>query len=409
LLITFQTPDWIEPKISGLLKEKYMHDQVIASRVYVVCGRDTAERDKMYCFLEALGLQPITKETATQWTGEVSPYSDHLIDQVFRHAQAIIVLLTGDDVARLRPQLHKKHEARYEKELTPQPRQDQLFEAGYAFGRSPKRTILLRMNNHMRLFSDIDGRYIAKFSWRSIDLKDLSVRLMHAGCALKLDENIWRSAQLPLDLYADLDQLLRRVTHNSSFAINTIDEGHGQEGSSPLPSNAHEVFVIHGRNKNISNHIFAFLEKIGLLGIPWQNAALSAPDGSPYNGQVLDIMMQRAQAAIVLLTGDDEAALKEGLYTEEDTEDDMRILPQPRPNVLFEAGMVFSNKRLATNTILVQICEVRICQSLSGRNRINLTNKIEDRRSLAYSLRYKGCAVKMPTDKELRDIGNFRC
>jgi predicted nucleotide-binding protein len=130
---------------------------------------------------------------------------------------------------------------------------------------------------------------------------------------------------------------------------------------------------------------------------------------SGYIGQVLDVMMQRARAAIVLLTGDDEAALKECLCTEEDTEDDIRLLPQPRPNVLFEAGMVFSNRRLAANTILVQVCEVRICQSLSGRNRINLTNKIEDRRALAYSLQHKGCAVKMPIDKELRDIGNFKC
>lgn len=387
-----------------------MKDQINTSWVYVVCGRNTDECEKMYRFLEALGLQPITKEIATRWTGESSPYSDRIIDEVFKRVQAIIVLLTGDDVGRLRPQLHKENEPRHEKELTPQPRPDQLFEAGFAFGRSAKYTILLRVNNQVRPFSDIDGRYIADFSWRrGTDVQNLVVRLKNAGCTLNLDENAWRNVPLPVELYTDVDQLLERGVNASSVATNTMHKGRENESDALIQPNPHEVFVICGRNKNIINFIYAFLSVIGLTGIRWHRATLQTLSASPYIGEILDVMMQRAQAVIVLLTGDDEAALRGDLLTEEDAEDAGQLLPQPRPNVLFEAGMVFSDKRLAPNTILVEACKVRICQSLAGRNRINLTNSLEDRKAIAYSLRYRGCAVKIPSDRELREFGSLRC
>src|SRR5437660_6349164 len=112
--------------------EKPGSDQDILRRVYVVHGYNVAVRDAMYAFLGALDLQPITKETAVNWTGEGSPFADRVIDVAFKHAQAIIVLFTGDDRARLRGELRKRNEEAYEKKFCFQPRQDQIFEAGYA-------------------------------------------------------------------------------------------------------------------------------------------------------------------------------------------------------------------------------------------------------------------------------------
>ena len=147
----------------------------------------------MYAFLGALDLQPITKETAVNWTGEGSPFADRVIDVAFKHAQAIIVLFTGDDRARLRGELRKRNEEAYEKKFCFQPRQDQIFEAGYAFGHSPERTILVQVDR-VKLFSDIDGRYMPNFTGKEDERRDLINRLKSVGCIVNDNGDAWRSA-----------------------------------------------------------------------------------------------------------------------------------------------------------------------------------------------------------------------
>ena len=173
--------------------EKPTTGQAILHRVYVVYGHNLVVRDAMYAFLEALDLQPITKEAAVNWTGEGSPFADRVIDAAFKHAQAVIVLFTGDDRARLRSKLRKRNEEAHEKAFWFQPRQDQIFEAGYAFGRSPERTILVQVG-HVQLFSDIDGRYIPNFTGKENERRDLINRLKSAGCIVNDNGDAWRSA-----------------------------------------------------------------------------------------------------------------------------------------------------------------------------------------------------------------------
>ena len=173
--------------------EKPGSDQDILRRVYVVYGCNLAVRDAMYTFLKALDLQPITKEAAVNWTGEGSPFADRVIDAAFKHTQAIIVLFTGDDRARLRKELCKRNEESQEKNFCFQPRQDQIFEAGYAFGHSPGRTILVQVG-HVKLFSDIDGRYMPNFTGKEDERKDLINRLKSVGCIVNDHGDAWRSA-----------------------------------------------------------------------------------------------------------------------------------------------------------------------------------------------------------------------
>jgi predicted nucleotide-binding protein len=173
--------------------EKSATDQAISRRVYVVYGHNLAMRDAMYDFLEALELQPVTKEAAVSWTGEASPFANRIIDAAFNHAQAVIILFTGDDRARLRSDLHKPDEDSGEKKYWFQPGQDQVFEAGYAFGRSPERTILIQVGR-VKLFSDIDGRYIPNFTGKEKERRDLINRLKSAGCQVNDNGDPWRSA-----------------------------------------------------------------------------------------------------------------------------------------------------------------------------------------------------------------------
>lgn len=168
-----------------------------------------------------------------------------------------------------------------------------------------------------------------------------------------------------------------------------------------------KVFVVYGRNKQVKQEVFAFLKMLSLSPIPWEEAVWSTNISAPYIGETLDGLLYQAQAVVVLLTGDDEAQLRKEFSTDNDPEEDRELLPQPRPNVLFEAGMAFSNGWLAPRTILVEVGKVRICHALEGRHRIRLSNRMEHRWALVRSLEAAGCEVEIPSNKLLRQIGNF--
>lgn len=163
--------------------EKAPSDESILHRVYVVHGYDLAMRDAMYAFLEALGLEPIKEQDAITWTGEGTPFAGQMIEVAFKYAQAIIVLFTGD--YQIRP--------RHEGAFLLQPGLDQIFEAGYAFGHSPERTILVKVGR-VHLFSDIEGRYILNFTGKENERRDLITRLNSAGCIMNDSTDAWRSA-----------------------------------------------------------------------------------------------------------------------------------------------------------------------------------------------------------------------
>ena len=164
-------------------KEVNNSQQDIKRKIFVVFGRNIALREAMYEFLRALSLEPIEWEQARHLTGEVTPFVGRILEVAFKHAQTVIVLLTGDDEGRLREAYRKENDADHERNFWPQPRQNQIFEAGYAFGKFPKRTILVQFGR-IRPFSDIDGRYIPNFTGTAEDRIALKNRLVTAGCVL---------------------------------------------------------------------------------------------------------------------------------------------------------------------------------------------------------------------------------
>ena len=150
-------------------------------RVFVVHGRNKAARDAMFAFLRALGLQPMEWEAAVSLTGHGSPYIGEVLDVAFAHCRAAVILLTGDDEARLRQEYQTGHDPEYERQLTPQPRPNVLFEAGYAFGRYQARTILVELGQ-TRPISDIAGRHVVRFRGDTAERNTLKTRLQTAGC-----------------------------------------------------------------------------------------------------------------------------------------------------------------------------------------------------------------------------------
>lgn len=161
--------------------------------VFVVHGRNEEIRSAMFEFLRAIGLEPIEWEKAIQMTGKPNPHIDEILIEAFNNAQAILIIFTPDDLAKLNPRFLKENDPSFERDLTGQARLNVLFEAGMAYGKDPNRAVLVEIGK-VRPFSDISGRHLVKFYGTAEDRNILANRLRLAGCDINLEGNDWLSA-----------------------------------------------------------------------------------------------------------------------------------------------------------------------------------------------------------------------
>ena len=177
--------------------------------IFVVHGRNIVARDAMFEFLKAIGLIPLEWSEAIKATGKPNPYVGEILNAAFSRAHAVVVLFTPDDEARLLEQFRTDKDTSDETTLTPQPRQNVLFEAGMAIGRYEHRTILVELGT-LRPFSDVVGRHMVRLhkpEWR----QDLAGRLQQAGCPVNLDRDDW-------EIVGDFDSALDLSNPSSSQA-----------------------------------------------------------------------------------------------------------------------------------------------------------------------------------------------
>jgi len=157
-----------------------------------VHGRNLEARNSLFRFLRSIGLRPLEWSQAVNATGQTSPFIGDILDVAFSIAQAIIVLMTPDDVAQLQEQFRSPQDPPYESLLTGQARPNVLFEAGMAMGRNPDRTVLVELGT-VRPFSDIAGRHTIKLSNDSAARQELAERLKVAGCSVDLSGRDWHT------------------------------------------------------------------------------------------------------------------------------------------------------------------------------------------------------------------------
>ncbi len=161
--------------------------------VFVVHGRNLAARDAVFTFLRSVGLHPLEWSEAVLAAGSGAPYIGTILEKAFSIAQAVVVLMTPDDEARLRSSLHQPGDGQHETRITPQARPNVLFEAGMAMGRSPDRTVIVELGN-LRPFSDIAGRHVVRLNNSSPRRQELAQRLQAAGCPVNLTGTDWHKA-----------------------------------------------------------------------------------------------------------------------------------------------------------------------------------------------------------------------
>lgn len=150
-----------------------------------------------------------------------------------------------------------------------------------------------------------------------------------------------------------------------------------------------KVFVIHGRNLTARDQVFAYLRALGLSPIEWAHAIHETGKTAPYIGEVLDVAFGLAQAIVVLETPDDIAYLRADLSGDDDPETSPQ--GQPRPNVLFEAGMAMG--RNPDRTIIVEFGKIKQFSDIHGRHTIRLDNTPQKRQDLKNRLATARCAV----------------
>lgn len=170
------------------------------------------------------------------------------------------------------------------------------------------------------------------------------------------------------------------------------------------PKNPRTVFVVLGKNVAINDAMFQFLTAIDLRPLEWTEARALTGEPSPYVGQILDAAFEEASAVVVLMTPDDEARLRNEFRREGDGPHEVRLTPQARPNVLYEAGMAMGLH--PKRTVLVAVGKLRPFSDIDGRHVVHMNNSPERRQDLAERLKTAGCPVKT-TGQQWYNAGNF--
>jgi predicted nucleotide-binding protein len=148
--------------------------------VFVVHGRNTKARDAVFTFLRALDLNPIEWEKARSLTRKPNPYVGEILDAAFGHAEVVVVVLTGDDQARVREAFIDAQDESSESQWQYQPRPNVIFECGIALGRDARRTVVVQIGPAKR-FTDLDGVHILRLADTSESRKEFAERLVTAG------------------------------------------------------------------------------------------------------------------------------------------------------------------------------------------------------------------------------------
>lgn len=175
-------------------------DEKKLKTVFVVHGRNIEAKKAMYQFLKSIGLNPINLTEAMLQSekseGEnVTPYIGEQIDIAFSLAQAVIVLMTPDDIGCLRKPFRKSDDQIHDLKSTPQARLNVIFEAGYAMGGQFRRnrTIIVELGR-LRQLSDWAGLFIVKLNNSKETRQDLIARLKKSGCTVDDSDGSWQTA-----------------------------------------------------------------------------------------------------------------------------------------------------------------------------------------------------------------------
>lgn len=175
---------------------------------------------------------------------------------------------------------------------------------------------------------------------------------------------------------------------------------------SKRPTRGKTVFVVHGRDLALRDSMFSFLRAIGLEPLEWEQALRRARRGAnAYVGDIIEEVMEQAQAVLVLFSPDDLVQLQPQFVARHEKATEGKSQGQARPNVLFEAGLAMG--RHAEKTLLVQIGDVKPFSDIGGRHMLRFNGSPASRHNLVGRLQMLRCDLDVEGRQDWLDVGDF--
>jgi predicted nucleotide-binding protein len=179
-------------------------------KVFLVHGRDRAAGEALAELLKAFDLEVVSWREAAAHAGGGTPDTGDVVAAGLRLADAVVVLLTPDDVGYLRPDRREPDDDPHDLEPAGQARLNVVFEAGIATALAKRRTVLVEVGA-VRGMADLAGVDVVRVDDTVERRRDLAARLRAAGLAVDQHGTEWRTAgSFPAPVLSPAD--LRPVT-----------------------------------------------------------------------------------------------------------------------------------------------------------------------------------------------------
>jgi len=150
--------------------------------VFIVYGHKRPELEATKDFLDSLGVHVQDFNDVRHSDTFEGRFVGDVLDHAFAVAQAVIVILTGDDIARIRPGYALPAERRVRAQ--PQPRPNVLIEIGMALMSHQSQVILVEFPP-LREASDLQGMLRVSFSGNEKEFRrQFKAQLQQKGCAV---------------------------------------------------------------------------------------------------------------------------------------------------------------------------------------------------------------------------------
>lgn len=189
-----------------------LHDDAsLRRRVFIIHGRDNALAAAFRMFLRSAGLEPLEWEILVEGTSTAAPYLGQVVANAPHLAQAILALLSPDDVVKLHSDLFQDNDHPYERDRTGQARPNVLFELGMALMAYPERTVVVEVGQ-MRPIADLAGLNVIRFDGSAVAKRKVLSRLELAGCLVDDSGTDWLDA----GRFSGLDSYRRGPNTDSS-------------------------------------------------------------------------------------------------------------------------------------------------------------------------------------------------
>jgi len=178
----------------------------------------------------------------------------------------------------------------------------------------------------------------------------------------------------------------------------------GASGTTGADATRRRVFVVYGRDTQLTRCFFDLLRAVDLRPLEWEQLVEATGRATPSLAEVVAYAPHFAQATLVLLSADDIVELHSDLYLDGDKAHERDRGAQARPNVLFELGL--AQMAYPGNTVIVEVGNMRPLSDLAGLTVVRFDGSTEAIKKVIHRLEVAGCAVD-DSGTDWLDSGRF--